>query len=303
MFSQKPSPPRYVLNVDTGKWSKQVVVPETKPKESMPNIQSTLDLLLYHAMHTAKTQLEEEGKRTRVVPDVAGQIATFEARHNIHANALRSFSLSRRGGCCSNPVVGLLCGIPLYDVYTALTKRKGEEWDTYGGEPDPNKLLRLSLDELFDVCTSLVKPMVNYSYVRDMFTMLPSDGEDDDNSVPLSCFFSFLVENAFHPTLNRNVEALFRAFDPEGTGVISEATLASPVLNAFAELNLFGHLRGEWERMASTLEIVGNIDYRIVDNIRLLTPEATRAVLCSSPILYDAMENVDLDGSKLKVSS
>nr|CCC93263.1 unnamed protein product [Trypanosoma congolense IL3000] len=299
MFGQEPPPPRYVLNADTGKWKKRVVAAERRVRPPAAATQSTLDISLYYTMHTSKTQMEEEGRKIRVPPDVAGQIAVFEGRHNSVVS--RSFSTSRWATQLVSPVVGLLCGIPLYDVYAALVKQKGVEWEKYREEPDSPACLMLSMDELYDVCKGLVHYMVDYAYLRDMFMMLPFS--DENESVKLSCFFSYLVESSFHPTLNRNVEALFRAFDPDETDVISEATLTGAVLGAFAELNLFGNLRGEWERMATSLEMAGCLDLRIVDNARLLSREAVRALFCTTQHLYMAMEAIDLDGSKVKSSS
>ncbi|KAG8346704.1 hypothetical protein TRVL_02474 [Trypanosoma vivax] len=315
MFSQEPPPPRFVMNVNTGKWKKQVVTLKPRPRTSVQHIQNSLDHVLHHAMYFSKPKQNSDGKGQRAPVDVAKQIEAFELRRQGGLRRLNSISPSAHLN--TNPICGLLCGVPLYDIFDAFAQIKKDEFEqlelqqqrqpreqqeseqqeqAMACEEWPS--VRITVNDLYVVCSALVRVLVSESYLRSMFYMLPTYQEDE--TVEFSSFFSFLVEQAFHPELDRNVDALFSAFDPNKTGLISAATLTAPVFLAFAELNLFGNLRGEWERMAATLEVTNGVDLRVVNNVRLLTPAATRAVFCASKVLYRAIEAVDLDGSHLK---
>ncbi|EKF30852.1 hypothetical protein MOQ_005323 [Trypanosoma cruzi marinkellei] len=298
MFVQQPPPPRYVLQVSTGKWQEKSISKSTGPMKETKRLQNSVDYFLKRAMCAsvpiAKNDTNPVGESTKIMKE----LDLFEARH---FGSKSRYSLFLPTSINVNPIIGLLCGVPLYHICDALIQRKDAERQTLQDENCNVGAMRLSFDELYDVCIQLVPNMVSEEYLRRMFlALLPSNGED---SLLLSSFFSFLVENAFHPTLDRNVNALFGAFDPDGTGVISAATLTSKVVLAWAELHLFGNLRGEWDKMAAALELTNGVDLRIVDGAMLLTPAATRAVFCALNTLYVVMESIDMDGRHLNASS
>ncbi|KEG10877.1 hypothetical protein DQ04_03191010 [Trypanosoma grayi] len=297
MFTQEPPPPRYVLQISTGKWRRQTASPVLGASTGAENLQNSLDYFLRRAMYAPVSPVKDNSNSQQLPVEVLKQIEEFEKRHC--GEPSRRFSLTSTF-VEVNPIIGLLCGVPLYDLYDTLTQRKGSAWQRQQHQGASGVALRLNLEELCDVCAQLVPNMVSCEYAQQMLSSVPGYREDD--TVLLSSFFSFIVEHAFHPAMDRNVRALFRAFDPENTGVISVATLSPAVVSAWAELNLFGNLRGEWDKMAAALELANGLDLSIVDGATLLTPESTRAVLCASSILYNAMNSVDMDGSHLKPS-
>ncbi|EAN90857.1 hypothetical protein C3747_117g55 [Trypanosoma cruzi] len=298
MFVQQPPPPRYVLQVSTGNWQKKSILKSAAPMKEAKQLQNSVEYFLKRAMcASVPTSKNEDGSLCESTK-IMKELDLFETRH---FGSKSRYSLFLPTSLQVNPIIGLLCGLPLYQICDALIQRKDAEWQARKEENCSVGALRLSFEELYDVCTQLVPNMVSEDYLHRMFiVLLPSEEED---SLLLSSFFSFLVENAFHPALDRNVNALFSAFDPDGTGVISAATLTSKVLLAWAELHLFGNLRGEWEKMAAALELTNGVDLRIVDGARLLTPAATRAVFCALNTLYVAMESIDMDGRHLNSPS
>ncbi|KAH9597503.1 hypothetical protein LSM04_000311 [Trypanosoma melophagium] len=298
-LTQEPPPPRYVLQVSTGRWRRKSALPKICRKAEGKNVQNSLDYFLQKAMYTSIPTTGDNNKSHSSPEDVIREIDQFETRHCTEPIHRHSFTSSVLG---LNPIVGLFCGIPLYEIHDVLLRKKfsvGQQQEQqqhnccYRSTP-----MRLNLDELYDVCLQLIPSMVSYEYLQRMFSTLPTYRQD--NSVLLSSFFSFLVEHSFHPRLDRNVRAIFKAFDPEKTGVISVAVLSPPVILAWSELNFFGTLRGEWEKMATALEKANSLDLSIVDGNRLLTPEATRAVFCATELLYKAIENVEMDVPQTK---
>ncbi|ORC84163.1 uncharacterized protein TM35_000481240 [Trypanosoma theileri] len=299
-LTQEPPPPRYVLQVSTGKWHRKSASSKVFKKAEGENMQNSLDYFLRKAMYTSVSTTCDNNKTDSSPEDVIKEIDQFEVRHcgePLHRHSFPS-ALTE-----VNPIVGLLCGIPLYEIHDALLQKKASELQRQQQQQNyccHSEPLRLTLDELYDTCVQLVSTMVSYEYLQRMFSTLPTYSQD--NSVLLSAFFSFLVERSFHPRLNHNVHAIFKAFDPEKTGVISVAVLSPPVFLAWAELNLFGTLRGDWEKMAAALEKANGVDLSIVDGNHLLTPEATRAVFCASDLLYKAIESVEMDVVQTKTS-
>ncbi|RNF22117.1 uncharacterized protein Tco025E_03279 [Trypanosoma conorhini] len=295
---QQPPPPRYVLQVSTGKWRKQPASLSAGSVKEAEYLQNSMDYFLKRAMCASVPAAADSNHTPRLIAEAPKELEWFETRHCPRSSRVPSFSSAPLD---VNPIVGLLCDVPLYDTCDALVQQKGVMWERLQDGLLDDVALQLSFDEFYGVCERLVPNMVSREYLQRMFYLLLSGDEKD--SLPLSSFFSFLVEHAFHPALDRNVDALFRAFDPDGTGVISAATLTSKVVFAWAELNLFGNLRVEWEKLAAALKVTNGVDLRIVDGARLLTPEATRAVFCASHKLYAVMESIDMDGPHLGKSS
>ncbi|RNF01690.1 hypothetical protein TraAM80_06813 [Trypanosoma rangeli] len=293
---QQPPPPRYVLQVSTGKWRSQPLSPDTGPIKGAEHLQNSMDYFLKRAMYASVRAANDGNCAQCLTAEAPKELEWFETRH---------CPKSSRGPSSAplnvNPIIGLLSGVPLYDICDALVKQKGVIWKRQEDGRLHGAALELSFDELYDVCRQLVPNMVSREYLHRMFYLLLASEEKD--VLHLSCFFSFLVEHAFHPALNRNVDALFKAFDPDGTGVISATTLKSKVIFAWAELNLFGSLRVEWEKMGTALELTNGVDLRIADGARLLTPKAARAVFCASRTLYTVMESIDMDEPHLNKSS
>lgn len=195
----------------------------------------------------------------------------------------------------ANPLMGYVSGFPLYKIYETLRTIKKKELE---GEDTNLASVPLSFEE-FQVLVSTIgdKNLLSPSYLQKMFSSLPNYA-NSTHSVQTFEFFSYIVENTYHPSLSRNVAMLFYAFGQD-SDLIPLVALHSRVVLAWAETNTFGNLRREWAKLAQALETVEKSifeDKLIVRHSLYLTSREVRALLCSDSLLWNVCNSIDMEG-------
>lgn len=195
----------------------------------------------------------------------------------------------------ANPLMGYVSGFPLYKIYETLCKLKKKELE---GEETNLASVHLSFEE-FRVLVSTIgdKNLLSPSYLQKMFSSLPNYA-NSTLTVQAFDFFSYIVENTYHPSLSRNAAMLFYAFGQD-SDLIPLVALHSRVVLAWAETNTFGNLRREWAKLAQALETVEKKifeDKLIVRHSLYLTSRELRALLCSDLLLWNVCNSIDMEG-------
>eukprot|EP00796_Vickermania_ingenoplastis_P010105 gene10105-7072_t len=201
----------------------------------------------------------------------------------------------------ANPLMGYVSGFPLYDIYKAMVEIKREVLEN--GTEDEVADLQLSYLEFEELIKQIGDGnLLSAGYVQKIFHSLPCYNPRYESmcAYPL---FSYIVEHTYHPALNRNVNMLFHAFAKEGDDSIPLVSLHSRVVSAWAELNTFGNLRGQWVKLAKTLEIVERDLFKeklVVRHCLFLNQADVRALMCTDPLLWKVMNSIDMDGGRKK---
>lgn len=200
----------------------------------------------------------------------------------------------------ANPLMGYVSGFPLHDIYKAMIDIKKE--DISKADESAIASLRLSFEEFQELIKRVGNGnLLSVGYVQKIFRTLPTYSASTE-SVQAYALFSYIVENTYHPSLNRNVGMLFHAFGLE-SGLIPLVSLHSRVVSAWAELNTYGNLRGQWVKLAKALEVVEAELFEekmIVRHSLYLTPQEIRALMCSHPLLWKVTNSIDMDGGGKK---
>lgn len=195
----------------------------------------------------------------------------------------------------ANPLMGYVSGFPLPKIYETICKLKRRELE---GDETNLASVRLNFEEFRTLVSTIGDPqLLSRAYLRKIFCSLPTYASST-SSVQAFEFFSYIVENTYHPSLNRNVAMLFLAFGQDNE-LIPLVSLHSRVVLAWAEQNTFGNLRGEWTKLAQALETLQREifeDKLIVRHSLYLNPEEVRALFCSQALLWKVSNSIDMEG-------
>lgn len=252
------------------------------------------------------TEIDRFQARNRIAGASSLAVAERESSDDESEVSVASETEDREGSAApksvefTNPLMGYVSGFPLHKVYQAIISIKEESLQS----DDPSDVVSLRLD--FGEFLELIKLIGNSSllstaYALKIFRALPTYSSSSD-SVQAYALFSYIVENTYHPALNRNVGMLFHAFGSEN-GLIPLVSLHSRVVFAWAELNTYGNLRGQWVKLSRALEVVEKdlfVEKLIVRGSLYLNASEVRALLCSDALLWKVTNSIDMDGGGKK---
>lgn len=197
---------------------------------------------------------------------------------------------------CANPLMGYVSDCPLHAIYQALVTIKKDILET--GSDDEVSSIQLNFDEFYELIQAVGNGnLLSASYLQNIFRALPTYSSQND-AVEGYDFFSFIVDNAYHPALNRNVNMLFLVFGVKD-GTIPLISLHSRIILAWAEMNTHGNLHSQWVKFARAVETVESYIFTerlIVRGNVFLNRSEVSALMCSHPLLWKVMNSIDMDG-------
>lgn len=329
MSGQEDAPlPRYRFYHKPQRWMKEplrFVVPtdEEEKSEGRPPFESSFDYFLRRS-YAVQTSEDPQARLSQKRMETNREIERFQAR-NMIAGGASSIAVTERESSdddsemdvdsdveereghnaapaveLANPLMGYVSGFPLYKIYASMVDIKKDILEE--GDEGQIVSMRMSFDEFQQLIKRIGNGnLLSTGYLQKIFRALPSYTSSSE-SVQVYTLFSYIVENTYHPSLNRNVSMLFHAFGME-SGLIPLASLHSRVVFAWAEINTFGNLRGQWVKLARALETVEKEIFEeklIARNSLYLNPQEVRALMCSHPLLWKVTNSIDMDGGGKK---
>lgn len=201
----------------------------------------------------------------------------------------------------SNPITGLLCGVPLHRVFAAYKEQfikntrmhRASNAALQGGANTVAKRepLRITADDLLVMLKSLVpQTEISKKYARRILD--PFGAPSPYGGSPKVFFvhvFSYLAKCYGHPVIEQNIRFLFKCLDPRNKGFIPLAVLTGRVIKAWSENRVMGGAVLRWRALSHALEVSGEFDTRLLATPTEVRRDELRVLIYTTQELTDAL--------------